>query len=285
MDGHPQDWKKVSEEKFEYYTLSTSDGVIAYVDTGGSGFPVFLIHGNSSSSRCFNKQLPTFGLDYRMIAVDLPGHGKSPDPIDPDMTYTIPGYARIMNEVASKLELESFAAIGFSLGGNIALQWSTLTQKLKGIMLISSAPTIYSEKAFEAYPPYEGSYAAYPDQLTEEQAEKYMSACGFDVKEPSGQVMVQDAMRADGRSRAKMVASVLGGLGEDETKIVSRLPIPLAIVIGSEDPALGIDYIIHLNYRNLWRGKVEQIPNGNHALIAHQTEELHPLIKIFLESL
>jgi pimeloyl-ACP methyl ester carboxylesterase len=43
-----------------------------------------LIHGNSSSSRAFSRQLDgPMGKRFRLVAVDLPGHGASDDAKDP----------------------------------------------------------------------------------------------------------------------------------------------------------------------------------------------------------
>ncbi|HSX26097.1 MAG TPA: alpha/beta hydrolase [Chlamydiales bacterium] len=264
------------------FFMETSSGRIAYRDTGGSGFPVVFIHGNSCSSEVFKKQFAHFGKQYRLIAMDLPGHGKSDNAKDPDIAYTIPGYAKILDEVATLLQLNPFVVVGFSLGGNIALQWTQITDRIKGVMMVSSAPTKYSEEAFIAYPPYEGSHAGSPDQLTELQALQYMKAVGFDVEDASVYFMVRDAMRTDGTARAKMVESVLAGKGMDETKIVSQLPIPLSVVIGKEDCAVGIEYIVHLPYRNLWRNKVELLPGAQHAVVLHQADQLHGLLEDFL---
>src|SRR5579872_1636260 len=73
-----------------YHFLQTSQGNIAYLDSGGDGFPVVLIHGNSCSSQVFQKQFTTFGPRYRLIAIDLPGHGKSDNALDPESAYNIP---------------------------------------------------------------------------------------------------------------------------------------------------------------------------------------------------
>ena len=257
--------------------------MVAYVDTGGLKFPVVCIHGNSCSSEVFKKQIAAFRDRYRMISVDLPGHGKSSCPESPDAAYTIPGYAAVIQEVVNHLELGSFAILGFSLGGNIALQLTQHTKdSIKGIMIVSTAPMKYSQEVLQAYLPYEGSYAAFPGQLTEPQARQYMSACGFDVEDPTVYFMVEDAMKTDGRSRANMVASVFAGKGIDETKIVSELDIPLAVVVGSRDNSLGLEYIKQLKYRHLWQGKVEFIDDAQHAIPIHQPDQLHSLLEAFL---
>jgi pimeloyl-ACP methyl ester carboxylesterase len=277
---------QVSEEKMNYQTFKSSQGKIAFIDTGGSGFPIVLVHGNSCSSEVFKKQIDAFCNSYRIITMDLPGHGRSSCPNDPDKVYNIPGYAEIIHELVSHLKLGPFVLVGFSLGGNIALQYSQIPNNhLLGIMMISSAPMKYSQEAMVAYPPYEGSFVAHPDKLTESQAKQYMRAGGFNVDDPSIYFMVLDAMKTDGAARAKMVASVVAGKGIDETEIVSKLTIPLAIVAGAKDSALGLDYMTHLNYANLWRKQVNLIEHASHAIPMHQPDELHLLLETFLREI
>lgn len=266
--------------------IKTSQGRIAYRDTGGDGFPLILIHGNSCSSQVFKKQFLALSKKFRLIAIDLPGHGKSERPREPDKIYTIPGYAKVLDEVLSGLGLESFAVLGYSLGGNIALQYSQLTKKtVKGILLVSSAPIKYSAEALLAYPPSKGNFATYPHQLTEDQAKQYMSSCGFQIDDPTVYFMVEDAVKTDPKSRSTMVASVGDGKGIDETEIIQKLEMPIAFIAGKKDRSLGHDYLKHLKFNNLWRGNIQWIQEAKHALPLHQADQLNHFIEEFLGNL
>ncbi len=288
MAPHFSLWKayseniKASNEEMHFHFMNTSEGKIAYIDSGGENFPIVFIHGNSCSSRVFKKQVAYFSPQYRTIAIDLLGHGESAHANHPSEVYTIPGYARILDEVTKTLKLKEFIVVGFSLGGNIALQWTQVTDRIKGVMMVSSAPMKYSEEAFLAYPPYEGSYAASPDVLTESQAIQYVGAGGFDTKDPSVYFMIQDAMKTDGAARATMVASVLAGKGVDETLIVSDLVAPLALVIGDKDSTIGRGYISQLHYLNLWQDGIKVLADAQHAIVYHQAEQLNTLLESFI---
>jgi pimeloyl-ACP methyl ester carboxylesterase len=53
-----------------------------------------MLHGNSSCKEAFDRQLNgALGDEFRLIAIDLPGHGASSDAADPNRTYSFPGYA------------------------------------------------------------------------------------------------------------------------------------------------------------------------------------------------
>lgn len=289
MAPHCSLWEAYSKktgacsEEMYFQFMKTSEGKIAYIDSGGEGLPLVFIHGNSCSSKVFKKQIAYFSPQCRVVAIDLPGHGKSDHANHLGNAYTIPGYAKILDEVTKALKLKEFIVVGFSLGGNIALQWTQVTDRIKGVMMISSAPMKYSEEAFLAYPPYEGSYAASPNALTESQAMQYMGAGGFDTKDPAVYFMIQDAMKTDGAARATMVASVLAGKGVDETQIVSELVVPLAVVIGVKDNAIGVKYISQLHYLNLWQDGIKMIADAQHAIVYHQAEQVNVLLENFIQ--
>jgi pimeloyl-ACP methyl ester carboxylesterase len=63
--------------------LQFGEQIIAGFESPGTGRQILLIHGNSSSSRIWQKQLQgPLGAKYRLIAIDLAGHGASlPAPI------------------------------------------------------------------------------------------------------------------------------------------------------------------------------------------------------------
>src|SRR5262249_11096521 len=70
----------------------TPHGLIAVEETRGNGPPVLLIHGNSSGRHVFRCQMMgPLARNFRLIALDLPGHGDSSDAPDPTHTYTLPG--------------------------------------------------------------------------------------------------------------------------------------------------------------------------------------------------
>ncbi len=96
-----------------------SDGVrIRYVDHG-SGAPVILIHGftaNIERGWVHTGILPDLARDYRVIAFDLRGHGKSDKPHDP-RAYEEAGLDAI--HLMNHLGIERAHAVGYSLGGII----------------------------------------------------------------------------------------------------------------------------------------------------------------------
>jgi 3-oxoadipate enol-lactonase len=83
------------------------------------GSPVLLLHGLGSSAEDWMFQIPPLSGAHRVIAVDLPGHGRTPP---------LPGWPRIVDyaePVAAglqDLDVASAHVVGLSLGGAVAMQ-------------------------------------------------------------------------------------------------------------------------------------------------------------------
>ena len=87
----------------------------------GQGQPLILLHGNGESCDYFEHQIPFFAGDYRVIAIDTRGHGKSPRGEKP---FTIKQFAEDLHDFMDEKGIEKAILLGFSDGGNIALTFA-----------------------------------------------------------------------------------------------------------------------------------------------------------------
>jgi len=96
-----------------------SDGIkLAYVDEGKGSETILMIHGLGSYLPAWKKNIGELSKHYRVIAVDLPGYGKSSkDPHSGLMTF----YAGIIAEFIQELELGPVNLAGHSMGGQISM--------------------------------------------------------------------------------------------------------------------------------------------------------------------
>ena len=86
--------------------IDAPNGVVAVHESPGRGPAAVFIHGNSSSSRAFSRQLEgPLGERLSLVAIDLPGHGASDDAKD-SRAYSVPGHARAVRAVVAALGLE-----------------------------------------------------------------------------------------------------------------------------------------------------------------------------------
>jgi len=81
--------------------------------------PLVLVHGLSDSCRTWNRIAPALAAGRRVVALDLPGHGRS---ARPDAPYDVAWYAGVIAEWIRSLDIQEFDLIGHSLGGGIAMR-------------------------------------------------------------------------------------------------------------------------------------------------------------------
>ncbi|MEX0852949.1 MAG: alpha/beta hydrolase [Bauldia sp.] len=245
-------------------TIRTSHADIAISETSGRKLPVLLIHGNSASKQCFGKQLESdLGEAFRLIAVDLPGHGESSDAFDPKRTYTLPGYADAMVELLAALAIERAAVLGWSLGGHVALELLPRFPGLVGVMIAGAPPVGRTpEEILAGFRPNPDVALTGKPDLTREDVETFARAI---FGEPVDEAMRQAVVRADGRARATMFASLFAGEVSDERALAINSAVPIAVVNGADDPLVNVEYVGGLSYRNLWDKHCFVLRGAGHA--------------------
>lgn len=108
-----------------------------YYQEKGNGYPVVLLHGLCETNEIWNLVTDKLSTDFRIIAIDLPGFGRSESLKHP---HSIDDVAdAVLELLIHKLKLNSCALFGHSLGGYVAL--SMVEKKLtlfKAIGLVHS---------------------------------------------------------------------------------------------------------------------------------------------------
>ncbi len=83
------------------------------------GIPIVFLHGFPFNLEMWRDQMEKAGVDYRAIAYDLRGHGKSDVG---DGQYTIEGHVDDLLSLMTALKLDRPVIVGLSMGGYIALR-------------------------------------------------------------------------------------------------------------------------------------------------------------------
>jgi pimeloyl-ACP methyl ester carboxylesterase len=113
------------------------DGKINYTDQG-RGEVIVLLHGYLETSEIWASFAGKLAEEFRIIAVDLPGHGKSDIFSE---THSMELIAGIIDDLIRSLDTKKFFLAGHSLGGYVTLAYAELfPAKLSGYCLFHSHP-------------------------------------------------------------------------------------------------------------------------------------------------
>jgi pimeloyl-ACP methyl ester carboxylesterase len=111
---------------------------VNYVDIGeGELEPIVFIHGLGGQWQNWLENIPRAALERRVIALDLPGFGLTPEPRD---RITIPGYGRCVDSLCEKLSLGRVDLVGNSMGGFVAAEVAIqFPDRADQLILVSAA--------------------------------------------------------------------------------------------------------------------------------------------------
>jgi non-heme chloroperoxidase len=121
-------------------TVDIGNGVQIYYEECGTGPVLLFVHGMWGTCRFFRKQMEGLQGKYRVIALDLRGHGRSSMTLE---HQTVPAYARDLRAFIEKLQLVDFVGVGWSMGAFV--WWDYYLQfgvaGLRGLVNIDQAPS------------------------------------------------------------------------------------------------------------------------------------------------
>jgi pimeloyl-ACP methyl ester carboxylesterase len=124
-------------------TIKFKDASLFFRDEG-KGDAVVLLHGYLESSGIWNGFGELLAKQYRVISMDLPGHGKS-SPVCENQTIEI--MADTVNAVLDHLEIGRAVIIGHSMGGYVTLAFAEIfPEKTPGYCLFHSHALADSEE-------------------------------------------------------------------------------------------------------------------------------------------
>lgn len=94
---------------------------VHYQIAGSGSKTIVFIHGWSCDTEFWKYQTPAFANDYRVILIDLPGHGKSDAP---EIDYTMEAFADAVKVILDHSSTEKAVVAGHSMGLAVAWQFA-----------------------------------------------------------------------------------------------------------------------------------------------------------------
>ncbi|MDI6874582.1 alpha/beta fold hydrolase [Candidatus Solincola sp.] len=122
--------------------IRSADGTPLYVEAIGEGPTVFLIHGLACNHTIWRYQRAYLKDRYRVVSLDLRGHGRSGTPASRDQSTE--RLAEDLQAVIEHFDPPEFVVCGHSMGGFTTLKWHErfadgYRGRLKGLVLVDSS--------------------------------------------------------------------------------------------------------------------------------------------------
>ncbi len=119
-------------------------GVKLYFEETGSGKPLLLLHGFGRTADEWKPFVSEYAKMFRVIAIDLPGHGRS-DLMDSSDNYLHKKAAEYIISFCTALKLDSIQILGFSSGAIISLHIAIMKPDLLNKMILVAGQQYFSD--------------------------------------------------------------------------------------------------------------------------------------------
>lgn len=254
-----------------------------HVEEFGSGEPLLLIHGWGMHGGMWGSAAERLARDFRVIAVDLPGHGRSPGIVDGG-----PGSAldSIVDALRARFD-EPLNLCGWSLGGQVALRWAQLhPQQVKRLALVASTPCFVRRAGWDCAMA-EQTLAEFAAALEQNYGLTLRRFLALQVRGSENERELLAALRNALFSRGEPeLAALRSGLDVlrdcDLREALAQIVQPVLVIAGERDTLTPPDASRHLAER-MPQSRLALVEGAAHAPFLSHTDSFVACIKDFLE--
>src|SRR3954468_13760083 len=246
------------------------DGVNIYYEVHGSGPPLLLTHGYSSTSGMWQGQIAALSKHHTLILWDMRGHGQSDYPGDPaaySEALTVADIAALLDEVGAKNAIVG----GLSLGGYMSLAfYRAHPDRVRALLIIDTGPGFKRDDAREVW-----NKRAYDtgDRFDRE---------GLEVLKSGS----RERSSVTHRDATGLAHAARGMLTQRDARVIESLPeikVPSLVVVGADDtPFLAAaDYMA----AKIPGAQKVVVPAAGHAVNIDQPQAFIDAVLPFLDGL
>lgn len=211
-----------------YFT--TNDGCKLFYEEVGSGQPLLLVHGWSQTSRFFKYQLSGLADNFRVIALDLRGHGESEKP---EYGLRISRFAADVNDLITQLDLKNVILLGWSMGCSVI--WSYLdlfgTSRISKLVLVDEPAWLLNTPEHDLGFMGWDDFQAFSKRVENEQEEFARWFIGImvttDLPEEEREWMAQENLKLPSKLATTLV---LNHFINDWRDVIKRITLPTLVV-------------------------------------------------------
>ncbi|HEX7171325.1 MAG TPA: alpha/beta hydrolase [Candidatus Limnocylindria bacterium] len=227
-----------------------------WYDERGVGEPLVLLHGGAVDSRFFEHNIGPLAEQFRVIAIDLWGHGRTPDR---DGAFSLESFAIDVAELIDRVVGGPAHVLGHSIGAEVALAVALRRPDLvRRLVNISGG----LNQDVDITP------------VVDEQIEQTVAFLGptYGAVSPDGEDHFAVVVRKD----FELSASGVAFTADDVAAITAR-----SLVMAADDDLLPIERFADL-YRAIPDAELSVVPGTSHFLLQEKPEACNAVILDFL---
>ncbi len=249
--------------------INFNDKRIFYRSGGGDKTnPLILIHGLAGDSRLFHNQLKFFAPYCRVIAPDLPGHGKS-DAFD-DNTASL--YSEALSRIIDHEGLGQSILLGHSMGGAVAIQYYLANRdKIKAMILVSTSPkfSIDSKTVANAEEDFVNFYKSLITRSFSRKAGIFLLASQNSIPETQKKALIADLQ----------ICTAI-----DFEDSLSEIRVPALIIANRDDAVLDSGLTAEMS-KKITGSRLVIFSSSGHVPFFEESDSFNREVKNFMETI
>ncbi len=270
-----RDWPNRQHSRF-----IKSGGMAWHVQEMGDGPSLLLLHGTGASTHSFRDLAPALAQHFRVLMLDLPGHGFTAMPISKELS--LGGMARLIGGVLSSVDFDPQIVVGHSAGAAILIAMSQ-AGAIRPSAIVSVNGALRPIRGASLFSPLAKLLFLNPlapklfawRALSSEATRRLLESTGSQVDE-RGIELYQRLFRKPGH-----IAGTLGMMAnwdlERLDQAIASLTMPLVLVAASGDKAVPADDADIVAARSRL-ARVVKLEFGGHLVHEEEPQRIADLI-------
>jgi len=275
------------------------DNEIHVLEWSTDGVPLVLVHGFGNDAHIWDEFAPLVAPHYRVVAVDLRGHGDSDH--DPERRYQWNDHVRDLEAVTEALGIDRLVLVGHSLGGRTSLLFAGRnTERMAGLVVVDTGPEHDPRGQIRIRQEVEGRTVTGDGSLASIEEYEAVLAHNYPAAQPAAiKRMARSELkqREDGRYVRKADPAFMSGVAsvsadeqeayEEETRkklwhACEVVPCPTLVVRGAASDILSAEIADKMVDDVLKNGTLAVIAQAAHSVMTDNPEGFNQAVSEFV---
>ena len=262
--------------------VTDCNGATLYYEDHGEGRPIVFLHGMAAGLRYFEPQLVGLSNEYRRVAFDFRGQGRSEKT---EVGHTLSQHARDLRAFLEAMDLDGVVLVGWSMGALVS--WEYIDQfgsdRLRALVDIDMEPSPLQREDYD-YGSYtvEGlrnalvSIQTNPFDLIERNTEALL-------KHPPSRELRTMMFDEDSRTPPTIQAAMLLELLHDFREVLPEIDVPTLVCAGADETwrsVASVERVAEL----VPDGRFELFEESGHCLTVEEPERFNRVLRDFADT-
>jgi len=259
------------------------NGADLYYEDYGEGQPIVFLHGAWAGLRFFEPQLTALSDEYRTVALDFRGHGRSEKT---EQGHTARQYARDIHEFLVHHDLDDIVLVGWSMGAGVTWEYVDQfgTERVQGLVNVDSEPSPFQQEDYEFG---RMGLEELSDLFVEIQTD-HLSLIERQnellLKDPSAgdlkTMMFDEASHTPPPIKSAIFADVL----REPTDVLPDIDVPMLVCAGADEKWRSVESVKRVA-ELVPDSRFELFEECGHCITAEEPERFNQVVSDFVDSL